>query len=94
MTRIHAATSIVRFCSIWPWGGGPRGASKYDVRIGRGFIKGGCVNFVVKSVPNADMGEGGKKSKTFAVVISGCSLVLPAKSHALVHEFAQSLLQG
>ena len=36
--------------------------------------KGGCVNFIEKSVPNADKGEGVKKFDNFADITSGSSL--------------------
>ena len=36
--------------------------------------KGGCVNLMYKSVPNADKGDGVKKSESFADIISGSSL--------------------
>ena len=41
------------------------GASRYDVYIGEksGRSKGGCVNLLYQSVPNADKREGVKKSK-------------------------------
>ena len=47
----------------------PLGASRYDVRTGG---VGGILQF--KSVPDADKGGGGKKSKNFADVFDGCSL--------------------
>ena len=36
--------------------------------------KGGCVNFIV-SVPNADMGEGVKKSEIYVDIINGSLLM-------------------
>ena len=38
-----------------------------------GHSKGGCVNFIHKSVPNADKGEGVEKSENLADVINGSS---------------------